>query len=40
VVVSGFDAETTQKAAKDVETEVRQLAVDAAIVGADGAPVS
>ena len=40
VVVSGLDAETTQKAAKDVETEVRQLAVDAAIVGADGAPVS
>jgi molybdenum cofactor synthesis domain-containing protein len=40
VVVSGLDAGTTQKAAKDVETEVRQLAVDAAIVGADGAPVS
>jgi molybdenum cofactor synthesis domain-containing protein len=40
VVVSGLDAETTQKAAKDVETEVRQLGVDAAIVGADGAPVS
>jgi molybdenum cofactor synthesis domain-containing protein len=40
VVVSGLDAETTQKAAKDVETEVRQLAVEAAIVGADGAPVS
>jgi molybdenum cofactor synthesis domain-containing protein len=40
VVVSGLDAETTQKAAKDVETEMRQLGVDAAIVGADGAPVS
>ena len=40
VVVSGLDVETTQKAAKDVETEVRQLAFDAAIVGADGAPVS
>jgi molybdenum cofactor synthesis domain-containing protein len=40
VVVSGLDAATAQKAAKDVETEVRQLAVDAAIVGADGAPVS
>jgi molybdenum cofactor synthesis domain-containing protein len=40
VVVSGLDAETTQKAAKDVETEVRQLGVDAAIVGADDAPVS
>ena len=40
VVVSGLDAEITQKAAKDVETEVRQLGVDAAIVGADGAPVS
>ena len=40
VVVSGLEAETTQKAAKDVETEVRQLGVDAAIVGADGAPVS
>jgi molybdenum cofactor synthesis domain-containing protein len=40
VVVSGLDAKTTQKAAKDVETEVRQLGVDAAIVGADGAPVS
>ena len=40
VVVSGLDAETTQKAAKDVETEVRQLAVDAAIVGADGAAVN
>jgi molybdenum cofactor synthesis domain-containing protein len=40
VVVSGLDAESTQKAAKDVETKVRQLGVDAAIVGADGAPVS
>ena len=40
VVVSGLDAKTTQKAAKDLETEVRQLGVDAAIVGADGAPVS
>jgi molybdenum cofactor synthesis domain-containing protein len=40
VVVSGLDAETIQKAAKDVEIEVRQLGVDAAIVGADGAPVS
>jgi molybdenum cofactor synthesis domain-containing protein len=39
VVVSGFDPETTQKAAKDVETEVRQLGVDVAIVGFDGAPV-
>jgi molybdenum cofactor synthesis domain-containing protein len=40
VVVSGLDAETTEKAAKDVETEVRQLGVNVAIVGADGAPVS
>lgn len=39
VVVSGLDALVTQTAAKDVETEVRRLGVDAQIVDFGGTPI-